>query len=101
MVSSRVLGIGCPGASPNTASELENTSIGLVCRARQRSSKASVAARLTDVVVFPDLNAYPKWKEKANELKPITNFKVSNFLEENAQPQEKDYGYDIADYLIS
>lgn len=52
------------------------------------------------VVLFPDLNAFDKWTEKANELLHIASFSVSDLLEINASNEEKTKGWDIADYLL-
>lgn len=53
-----------------------------------------------NVVLFPDLNAYDNWLLKANELRTITNFQVSNLLEANATMNDKKQGFDLADYLL-
>lgn len=53
-----------------------------------------------NVVLFPDLNAFDKWVIKANELKSITNFQVSNLLETKATQEDKKQGFDLADYLL-
>lgn len=59
------------------------------------------------VFLFPDLSKDGKacrlWAEKANEFSnkmPDTQFIVSNFLEKNALPADKEAGLDIADFLI-
>jgi len=53
------------------------------------------------VILYPDLGAYDLWNKKARMLKN-ENFNVvtSNLLEDNALEEEKEKGYDIADYLI-
>ena len=54
------------------------------------------------VVLFPDLNAYNDWNNKAIELKaklPGTRFVVSDLLEQNATETEITSGLDLADYL--
>ena len=48
------------------------------------------------VVLFPDLNGFAKWTDKANEF----NFNVSDLLEQNATEIERLQGLDLADYLI-
>ena len=55
------------------------------------------------VVFFPDLKAYTKWNEKVDGINKDLNtqFLVSNFLELNASNEEKEGGYDIADYLVN
>jgi hypothetical protein len=55
------------------------------------------------VVLFPDLNAYDKWSNKAKELEKElfgTSFKVSDLLERKATNEEKAKGLDLADYLL-
>jgi hypothetical protein len=53
-----------------------------------------------NVFLFPDLNGFEKWSERAKELSAITPFDVSDLLEQNATEAEKETGLDIADYLI-
>jgi hypothetical protein len=48
------------------------------------------------VMLYPDLNAYEKWKAKGDEF----GFKTSNVLENKATEEEKKQGLDIADYLL-
>ena len=52
------------------------------------------------VTLFPDLNAFEKWKLKAKELSSITQFKVSDLLEIKASIEEKKQGLDLADFLL-
>lgn len=52
------------------------------------------------VVLFPDLNGFDKWRDKAKDLSNIANFKVDDLLERYATPGEKSQGLDLADYLI-
>ena len=60
------------------------------------------------VVLFPDLSpsgkAFHLWSQKAeqlNETLPGSTFIVSELLEVHAQTQEREKGYDLADYLIT
>ena len=56
-----------------------------------------------NVYLFPDLNGYEKWGQKATELNrqmPGSRFVVSDLLERKASPSEKEQGLDLADYLI-
>lgn len=53
-----------------------------------------------EVILFPDLNGFEKWKVKSEELSDITKFVVSDFLQLRATELEKMQGLDIADYLI-
>ncbi|MDD3688386.1 MAG: DUF6371 domain-containing protein [Bacteroidales bacterium] len=53
------------------------------------------------IILYPDLNAFVKWSEKAMGLKSIASaLKVSNVLELNADQSEKKLGLDLADYLL-
>jgi hypothetical protein len=54
------------------------------------------------VVLFPDLNGFEKWSQKAAELQkaiPGTRFDVSDLLERKATEAERQSGLDLADYL--
>lgn len=52
------------------------------------------------VVLFPDLNGFEKWSEKAKELTGMASLTVSDLLEQKATEAEKKLGLDLADYLI-
>jgi hypothetical protein len=52
------------------------------------------------VTLFPDLNGFDKWNNKAKELSHLANFTVSDLLERKATEAEKKQGFDLADYLI-
>ena len=52
------------------------------------------------VVLYPDLQGYTKWNNKASELALICNVKVSTILERMATEIERSQGLDLADYLI-
>ena len=52
------------------------------------------------VVLFPDLNGFEKWQEKAKELSGIASFTVSDLLEQKATETEREQGLDLADYLV-
>lgn len=55
------------------------------------------------VILFPDLNAFDKWTEKAKEIQIACNckIKVSTLLEDSATQKDKENGFDIADYIIN
>ena len=53
-----------------------------------------------NVVLFPDLKGFDKWKEKAKELAHLARFTVSDLLESKATERQKEQGLDIADYLL-
>jgi hypothetical protein len=52
------------------------------------------------VTLFPDLNGFEKWSNKAKELSHIAIFNVSDLLERKATEAERKQGLDLADYLI-
>lgn len=58
------------------------------------------ALRGRTVALFPDLNGFEKWSNKAKELSPLANFNVSALLEHKATEAERKQGFDLADYLI-
>lgn len=54
------------------------------------------------VVLYPDLAAFEKWQQKADELKasyPGTRIIVSGLLEKYCTEDERENGFDLADYL--
>ncbi len=56
----------------------------------------TLKANSKTVVLYPDLNAFKDWKDKAK----LYGFKVSDLLEKKATAQEKENGLDLADYLV-
>lgn len=52
------------------------------------------------VTLFPDLNGFEKWSEKAKALSEIAAVTVSDLLEKKATEGERKQGLDLADYLI-
>jgi hypothetical protein len=56
-----------------------------------------------NVILFPDANGFEKWTSKAKALiteYPNTLIIVSDILEINVSDEEKQEGFDIADYLL-
>ena len=55
-----------------------------------------------EVVLFPDLNCFEKWSEKAKEIQSIVSCKirVSSILEKNATEEQRSKGYDLADFVL-
>ncbi len=49
-----------------------------------------------NVVLWPDVNAYDKWKLKAEQY----GFEISDLLEKKATDEEKAIGSDLADFLV-
>jgi hypothetical protein len=62
------------------------------------AGKCSVLKGRT-VVLFPDLNGFEKWSNKAKELSHLAAFSVSDLLERKATETERKQGLDLADYL--
>jgi hypothetical protein len=52
------------------------------------------------VTLFPDLNGFEKWSNKAKELSHLAIFTVSDLLERKATEEERKQGFDLADYLV-
>ncbi|GAB2629956.1 hypothetical protein GCM10027035_25460 [Emticicia sediminis] len=52
------------------------------------------------VYLYPDLNGFEKWSNKAKELSHLAKFVVSDLLERHASDEERKQGLDLADYLI-
>ena len=50
------------------------------------------------VILWPDLNGYDLWRERADKLS-AGRWKVSDFLEQVAPDEERSKGLDLADYL--
>jgi len=55
-----------------------------------------------DIILFPDLNAYEVWKAKAQEIHQAIpcRISVSSVLEKIATHQQRQAGWDLADYLL-
>jgi hypothetical protein len=55
-----------------------------------------------NVILYPDLNGYNKWLDKAIEIEKQCgcNISVSTILENIATPEAKVQGLDVADYMI-
>lgn len=51
-----------------------------------------------NVILWPDLNGFDLWKERADKLS-ADRWKVSDFLEQVATDEERSKGLDLADYL--
>ena len=62
------------------------------------ASKCSILKGRT-VILFPDLNAFEKWKKRAEGFSHIASFQISDLLEKSASEAERRNGLDIADYL--
>lgn len=49
-----------------------------------------------DATLFPDLGAFDLWKEKAEAY----NLKISDYIERIATDEDRNNGYDLADFLM-
>ena len=55
----------------------------------------------TNVVLFPDIGMEDEWQKKAFLMRRKgINVILSDYLGQHASAEEKENGYDIADYLI-
>lgn len=52
------------------------------------------------VILYPDLGAFNKWSEKAKILGTVCQYRVSDLLEQKATNDDRQEGFDIADYFI-
>lgn len=52
-----------------------------------------------NIILFPDLNSFELWSDKAKEFSHLAIFTVSDLLERKATEAEKKQGLDLADYL--
>ena len=52
------------------------------------------------VILYPDLGAYNDWEDKAHHLDNVCEYTLSTLLEDKAQGQDWNKGYDIADYFL-
>jgi len=52
------------------------------------------------VILFPDAGCYKKWSDKIKELPPNIHYHISELVEEKSSEEEKDEGWDIADYIL-
>ena len=69
-------------------------------RSQLSADKLRVLAGRT-VVLYPDIDSYDLWREKARELEAIGCWvTVSDLLEKNATPADREAKIDIADLLI-
>jgi len=58
-------------------------------------------AKGSDIMLYPDLGGFEKWKIKADELN-AKGFKiaVSELVESAASDLDRQHGFDIADYIL-
>ena len=63
------------------------------------SAKRLQSLKGRKVTLYPDAGAFKIWKDKAEQLKDIASFTVSDLIETRATPEQLKEGYDMADYL--
>ena len=51
------------------------------------------------IIAFPDLGACDRWREKAKDY-PLLDITVSDYLEKNSTPQQREIGADLADLVV-
>ena len=54
---------------------------------------------LATVIAFPDLDACDRWRKNAKD-NPLLEITVSDWLEKNATPQQREMGADLADLVV-
>ena len=52
------------------------------------------------VILFPDAGCYDRWNDKVKDLPPNVFYSISELVEEKSTAEEKDEGWDIADYIL-
>ena len=53
------------------------------------------------VVLYPDVGAYDRWNAKVPELSKLARISIYNGLELTATAEQREQGWDIADYLVA
>ena len=51
------------------------------------------------VIVLPDLGACDRWRKEAKDY-PLLDITMSDYLEKNATPQQREMGADLADLVV-
>lgn len=64
----------------------------------QLGDKLSVLAG-REVIAFPDVDGYEEWKKKLSTSGSL-NIRISDYLEKNATPEDREAHIDIADLLL-
>lgn len=64
-----------------------------------KKESALSCLRNRSVIVYPDKDAIPEWREQLDRMKHITAFKVADFAEVNSPADNAKF--DIADYILS
>ena len=64
------------------------------------SLKRCEPLRGREVILYPDAGKFDGWSKKAKELSVICDVSVSSLIEEGATDEERQAGFDLADYLV-
>lgn len=64
------------------------------------SAKKCTSLAGRKVTLFPDLGAFEKWSDKAAGLHYVDTLSVSELLETEATPTDRESGLDLADFLL-
>lgn len=51
------------------------------------------------VILYPDLGAFSEWQERGKVLATVCNVSASDIVECNAAPEDRQAGFDLADYF--
>jgi hypothetical protein len=68
--------------------------------AQNLSERKMAALQGRKVVVYPDLGCFDEWKQKIAKFKHHSHIHVSDLLERNATPEQREQGLDIVDFLL-
>jgi len=52
------------------------------------------------VILFPDAGCYKQWSDKIKDLPKNIHYNVSELVEGKSTEEEKDEGWDVADYIL-
>lgn len=58
------------------------------------------ALKSKTILLFPDAGAFDIWKSKAETLKDLITFKMSDLIEKNVSVEQREKGFDLGDLFI-
>lgn len=64
------------------------------------TTEKMIALKGRKVILFPDVQGFTTWTQKAQDIAPMLDIKVSDLLERKATENERAGKLDIADYLL-
>ena len=67
----------------------------------QMSVEKMQVLRGRTVTLFPDVDGFNEWQEKAEQFTSMFKVEVSRFLQDKATPEQRDAKVDIADLILS